>query len=704
MAERFDTTGFFWDDYVAPRVPVEKIKREPPDAVWLREDYLPGLEEARAYQWDLLTDNELADAYQARDRFVWDTEFYPNYALIGFKSITSGKIVKFEFHEGETCPLREKLIWILTHFTLIGFNDNAFDIPMTHAVLAGHSTEMLMRMVSEIISGGELHQGLKPQEFYRHYRLKPKIKIDNIDVIELTPLGPSLKICSGRLHMPRMADLPYPAGKRLSEDQITILRHYWVNDLDNTLGLYQSHKAAIELREVLTVEYGVDVRSKSDPQIAESVIRTEIRHATGSHPERAVIIPGRKFRYYAPQYLNFASENMRWVLDFIKQQDFVIDDRGGPLMPPALEKLDVPIGNATYRMGIGGLHSQEKHTVHFADDSYEITDNDVTSYYPSLMINQGMYPPNVGPIFLSVFKRLYDRRIAAKRAGDKKTAETLKIVLNGTFGKTGERGGYSVVYYPEMMIQVTVTGQLSLLLLIEMFEMNGIQVISANTDGVTVKCHRSKLDLKQQIIDQWQATTGLELESTPYKAVYSRDINNYLAIKPDGSAKAVGAYRATLGIYPLKWNPTCDVCAEAVIKFLATGAPIEQSIRQEKDFRKFVEVRAVRGGACKDGVYLGKAIRWYYALGVEDEIINAKNGHIVPRSKGARPCMVLPSSIPDDIDWQYYIERALGILEDVSQPPKKKEKITVAHETAKLPQLPPPNKAQRLERQTQAGS
>jgi DNA polymerase elongation subunit (family B) len=317
------------------------------------------------------------------------------------------------------------------------------------------------------------------------------------------------------------------------------------------------------------------------------------------------------------------------------------------------------------------------------------------------MIQQGMYPPQIGPVFIQVFKQFYDRRIDAKRQsqlllkssvpadillGKKlaKDAETLKIVLNGTFGKTGEKGGRAIMYYPEMMIQVTLSGQLSLLMLIEWFEMNGIEAISANTDGVTVKCHRSKLELKNEIIRHWEKVTGLGMESVTYKAIYSRDVNNYIAIynEPKGldkdatpfrHAKAIGAYRNTTDVYPMKWNPVTDVCKEALIEYLATGKPVDEYVRGCTDFRKFLEVRRVAGGAVKEGEYLGKAIRWYYAVNENGEIINAKNGHVVPRSQGAKPCMTMPDELPEDIDHDFYVKRALSMLEDF-QPKVKKEK------------------------------
>lgn len=685
---RWDLTGLFWDDYVEPKVPVEKVKRTPPDPVWLADDYLPDLEQARAYKFDLMTDAEIMQAHARRDRLIWDTEFYPNYALLGFKNANTNQIAKFEFRSGEQLPDRDKFLWILRNFTVVGFNDTTFDIPMAVATIAGFSTEKLMGCVNDLINGGPFENGMRPQEFYKAHGLSP-FYVDNIDLIELTPLGPGLKTCAGRLHSPRMADLPYPAGKTLTPEQIEILRWYWVNDLDNTHLLYNKHATALELREILTKEYGTDVRSKSDPQIAEAVIRSEIKRLTGrAYHTKAKIEPGRWFRYKAPDYLKYTSPTMQWVLAFIKHQKFYIDGYGSPIMPEDLQGLDINIGNSTYRMGIGGLHSKEKRAIHWADDKYELTDNDVTSYYPSLIIQQGMYPPNVGPVFLDVFKRIYHRRINAKHSGDKATAETLKIVLNGTFGKTGERGGHSVVYYPEMMIQVTLSGQLALLLLIEQLELAGIEVISANTDGIVVKCPRDRTLLKQDIIQWWERTTGLELETKTYKAVYSRDVNNYIALyeKPDAKedsgfkhAKAIGAYRKTLDVYPLKWNPTCDICSEAAVVYLATGVPVEETIATCTDVRKFIEVRLVRGGACKDGVYYGKAIRWYYAKGVEDEIINASNGHSVPRSKGAKACMILPSSIPDDLDFDYYVQRTYDILESF-QPKQPKGKKAVENQ------------------------
>ena len=48
----------------------------------------------------------------------------------------------------------------------------------------------------------------------------------------------------------------------------------------------------------------------------------------------------------------------------------------------------------------------------------------------------------------------------------KTTSDTLKICVNGSFGKLGSK--FSFLYAPELLIQTTMTGQLALLMLIEM--------------------------------------------------------------------------------------------------------------------------------------------------------------------------------------------------------------------------------------------
>ena len=239
-----------------------------------------------------------------------------------------------------------------------------------------------------------------------------------------------------------------------------------------------------------------------------------------------------------------------------------------------------------------------------------------------------------------------------------------KLSINGSFGKLGSM--WSKLYSPHLLIQTTLTGQLSLLMLIERLETLGVEVVSANTDGVALKIPRAMQMLTQQEILGWEEDTGFETEETAYRSLHSRDVNNYVAIKPDSETKLKGAF-APPG---LQKNPTNQICVEAMIAFLKDFTPIEQTVRGCADIRKFVTIRQVNGGAIDQaGAYLGKAVRWYYAKGVTGPLRYKLNNYTVARSEGARAVMDLPERLPDDIDYEWYINETKSILGDVGIDP-----------------------------------
>ncbi|WBF77017.1 DNA polymerase I [Septimatrevirus PSV34] len=228
-----------------------------------------------------------------------------------------------------------------------------------------------------------------------------------------------------------------------------------------------------------------------------------------------------------------------------------------------------------------------------------MADNDVESFYPRTILNQRLCPPHLGEAFLTVYEKIVNTRIhpkaeaaKAKKAGDraaakkwKTIADSLKITINGSFGKLGNK--YSTLYAPQLMLQVTITGQLVLLMLIEALEQIGIEVISGNTDGIISKYHKSRHDEVRALIAAWEEWTGYKTEETRYKAVFSRDVNSYVAIKEDGGdpearfldeqlgAKTKGAYceRGSALNSILSKNPETLICSDAVVRFLVDGTP-----------------------------------------------------------------------------------------------------------------------------------
>jgi hypothetical protein len=589
---------------------------------------------------------------------VADTECYPNYWSIQLREVHGQRRTRvFERMPGH--PLDVAGVHrIMRNFTLVGFNLIGYDSPMIAFALSGATNGQLKAASDDIIKGG-----LKFWQFRDKYGVELPEYVDAVDVMEVSPGSPqkpSLKLYGGRLHSRKMQDLPFEPDKELTHNEIEQLRTYGLNDLELTRDLFLELWPQIQLRTEMSRKYKIDLRSKSDAQVAEAVMKVEIERRTGKKVYRPDP-QGRKFSYSAPDYIHFELPQLQALQKTFCGATFFCT-AGGQLMPPqALEKgIPFEVGSLQYKAGIGGLHSQEKSVNWRSDDEHVIVDRDVGSYYPSLILSSGIYPKNLGPVFLDVYREIYTTRMAAKRAGDKDKSETLKIALNGVFGKLGS--SFSALFSPDLMIHVTLTGQLAILTLIERIEQAGMRVISANTDGVVTWVPRARRAEFTRIVDEWELDCPFATEETEYVSLYSRDINGYFAIKPDGTVKRKGLFAecgpGLPGAAGMKKTP-------AVIAQLKDGVPIEKTILACRDIRKFVIVRRVVGGAERDGEFVGKAIRYYWAVGETGTINYMTNGNKVPRTESALPCMELPDELPDDIDYSRYVREATSILEEI---------------------------------------
>ncbi|WCF59038.1 DNA polymerase [Pseudomonas phage UF_RH5] len=646
---------------------------------------------------EFMSDEELT-ALPAGSVFVFDVETYVNFFYVAFKSLDNGKFVAFERSpDHDFNPT--KLLWMLWRFCIVGFNSRNYDLPMIELAARGASCAKLKEASDFIIKSGPNYgtEKVTPFAFEKKYGVQIG-RYNHIDLIEVAPLQGSLKLYAGRLHCERMQDLPFPEDHVLTQEDAEIVRPYCCNDLSNTELLFNELAPELKLRAEMSEEYGVDLRSKSDAQVAEAVINSELQKVLGYYPKKPTLSADTVLVYDVPDFVCYQTTQLREMLEVVRNARFYLDGLGSPIMPPELEKLKVTIGGSTYKLGMGGLHSTEKKTAHYATDEIILADNDVESFYPRTILNQRLCPPHLGEAFLTVYEKIVNTRIhakaeaaKAKKAGDraaakkwKTVADSLKITINGSFGKLGNK--YSTLYAPQLMLQVTITGQLVLLMLIEALEQIGIEVISGNTDGIISKYHKSRHDEVRALIAAWEEWTGYKTEETRYKAVFSRDVNSYVAIKEDGGdpearfldeqlgAKTKGAYceRGSALNSILSKNPETLICSDAVVRFLVDGTPVEKTIKECRDFRRFVAVKNVRGGGEKNGRYLGKVVRWYYPKNEAGYIAYVSSGNKVGKTDGARPVMDLPTEFPDDINYDWYINEAVEMLYDCGRLKKAK--------------------------------
>ena len=602
----------------------------------------------------------------AGEKFIFDVESYINYFLVAFKHCETGKVCIVE--DSPEVDLNVDVLSYMIHkFLIIGFNSNNYDMPIIAlAIMRGLNCAELKQITNRIICGEQ------PRKILQEYEAWTPT-CNHVDVIEIPPAQGSLKKFAAMLHCKKMQELPYPHDKQLTRDEAYNVMLYCVNDLDNTKLIYDELAVELALREHLGKQYNQDLRSKSDPQIAETVIRSEVAKVNGKFSKPTKFDAGSIFYYEPPAFLEFQTPLLQRALRDIAEMQFEVAE-SGYVIAKELDGLELPIGSTIYKMGKGGLHSKEKSISYKANDDWLIVDDDVASYYPRLILNSGLFPENMGEAFLTVYNALVESRLVDKKAKRYSDAESKKVVVNGTFGKLSNP--YSAMYAPNMLIHVTVTGQLALLMLIEALELVGIKVISANTDGLIKYVHKDQYPLMRRIVKEWEIQTGLETEETKYAALYSRDINNYVAVKlPDEKGvvkvKAKGAYfdpryeQDKTSIYRFKKNPQNTICLKAIYALLVDGTPIEKTITECREIHHFVTVRTVNGGAYKDGYYLGKVVRWYYATGQKGDINYILSNNKVPDSDGAKPLLDLPDEFPTDIDYARYIAITTTMLENI---------------------------------------
>ncbi len=613
---------------------------------------------------EFLTDSELV-ANVGGTLFL-NVESYPNYFLVTFKLHTQNKFIQLECGQGKSFN-PQFLSWLMYNYRTVGFNSNNYDLMLIWLAYKIQDTSILKDATNDLIL-----RDMRPFELKKEYAFRT-YTTPHIDLIEVAPLKGSLKLYGARLHTQSIQDQPFDINADLTEFEIGELKKFNCKQLDITEELFNFMKERLDLRESLGSEYREYLMSKSDAQIAEVILSKEVAALNGKASEKPQVEPGTVYRYSIPAYIQYQTPALIQLLDKVRVAKFIVQPSGKIAIPEELTGA-VRINKGLYRIGIGGLHSSEECVAYKSTDSVQIVDRDVASYYPRLITTLRLYPHSCGPNFLVAFEKIIETRLHAKKNKIFSRDKGLKIVINGTSGKLSDI--WSLFYSPDNTIQMTVSGQLALLMWIEMLELAGIEVISANTDGIVMLVSKDKEDTLKQVTEYWEKISGFTTEETRYKSYHARDVNAYFAVKLDGSVKVKGEHSevGSQSGTQLDTNPTALIIADAIKNLLSKNIPIEETILNCKNFTRFIVVRSAKApGAHKNGHYLGRVIRWYWAKNETGCIQTVAHNSKVAKSDGGRPCMDLPVEFPTDIDYKKYIDETTEALYDIGYLSRSKQ-------------------------------
>lgn len=520
------------------------------------------------------------------DIYSFDVEIFPNF----FSAVFSNVDEDFDEHifliYGERDD-REKLREFVNKKTLVGYNSLHFDNVMLNAVLEGYSLQQLYLLAQDIMSE-------EPSKTVWELRRKTTIykSIDLMAMYAFDVKGISLKQVSILLKWHKVQEYDQPFDKPVEPHQVQTLLQYNINDVLVTKQLYLESLKLIRERQESSKLYKIDLVSASDSKIGNLILEKLYSQKTNQHPNNFKLL--RTPRDIVPlkdcisSVISFQSNTLSSLLSKLKGT--TLYSTNGFSFKEMVEFED-----KIYDMGVGGLHSRDEPAKFESDDYQEIIDADVSSFYPYIMLNNKIKPAHLSDEFVSILEMITLDRIKAKENDEDAKALILKITINSIFGKLGFSDYW--LYDPKAFYSVTLNGQLYLLMLIEHLTLNGIEVISANTDGIV--CRVEDRETYERACYDWQKLTQFKLEFASYEMYARKDVNNYIALKKDAELQANGEYLEKdvkkKGIFenrvllnkPGGPGYTIPIIPQALDNYFLYGLPVAETVKNSQSIYDF---------------------------------------------------------------------------------------------------------------------
>jgi hypothetical protein len=489
-----------------------------------------------------------------------------------------------------------------------------------------------------------------------------------------------------------LEEMPIPHWT-LIEDEATAnsIISYCINDILSTKEFYnvtigktdnKLYKGVdkISLRKDVESQFGFRCINFSDVKIGDEIMKSDYIRNSGLHfQDIKNSIPSTiklfNFGDCFPKYVNFKSKELSEFIDKLK--DIVVDLNNK-------QDFKFEFGASKYTFAKGGLHSNDDPRIITPKNNDILRDADVGSMYPNAIRKRRLYPSHLGEKWLEGYERVIKNRLDAKsrfkETKDKKYKaidEAYKLALNGgSFGKTNQAMSWQ--FDPFVTMCVTIGCQIDLLMLIEMLEMSGIRVMSANTDGIVCLFRKDQEDKYNEICKKWEVIVGNNdmgnLEYVDYKLYAQTSVNDYIAIKTDGTPKHKGDFMVD---FELHKNKSARIVPLALEAFYSKGINPRTFILNHENIFDFCLASKSIGSwhlehrGFSDGVYYSnnlQKINRYYISNHGGKLIKCnEDGREIQEDAGKWVCTIYnkheSKNIKEyDINFDYYIKRVYEII------------------------------------------
>lgn len=515
---------------------------------------------------------------------------------------------------------------------------------------------------------------------------------------------------------------------------INDIMHYNLNDVFIVCEMIRLYIDEVRLRYNISKAYGVDVLSSSRSNIADNLFIKFYSEFSGLAESqwrgRKTERTAMSFKRVIFPFIKFQTPELQELLEEMKK--ITIYSIGKKALKEIAPKypnfkhlktnndsgwFEVKINNLLYTIATGGLHSQdiprelrsklvyidspstgdntEVNTSiwdRITDNSYILVHWDISSFYPSIMDVYRIAPAHLNEaVFAKLIHWLKETRVTAKHSKEEYIdgipkdvlAQVLKIVINSIYGKLGfEKGD---ICDRLAVLKVTINGQLMIMMLCESLELAGIEVLSANTDGIVVKLHKRNKAKFEKIAEEWKRLTKLDADSEEYKCYINRDINNYVIEEINGKISYKGALNPTMYAVDLQKGYDMPIVAQAVVDYFLKDKPVLETLYECRNILDFCKTQNVgrqfhvEFTVGNKRELLQRNVRFYVTN--KGGIIEKVNDNSGDRSGLCAGKQVTILNTLDDmrieyrnINYSYYYQEALKIIDPIklSISPKQK--------------------------------
>lgn len=441
--------------------------------------------------------------------------------------------IVFKNHERETVKIYhntfEGILEFITGKTLVGFNNYFYDDHILTAMINQWTPYQIKQLNDRIISGEKLkniHPAIVSLDCYQE-----------IDVSR-----PGLKKIEANFgKMIKESSVDFTIDRKLTEEELQEAIEYCEYDVDMTIEVFEQR-----LKSYFEPKMQILDMKKTLPEKAYRWNNTTISANT------LLDKPLTKW-----SQIRTPEEMLDMVPDEVREL-WLTKDKGSI----TTQEFDNDI-----QWGFGGIHSQHRTRTHFTN----VHNLDVASLYPSIICNY-----DILGMATKLYNEIREERIRIKHT-DKQRQLALKLVLNSVYGLL--KNQYSMLNNPKASTTVCAIGQSLLYDLTKRLSAT-CTIVQMNTDGVAFLPHG---DEYKEVWKQWEKDWGLDLEEDIFTTFIQRDVNNYIAVTPDGDIKTKGGDCNNYKYDAYFKNNNTRIVDIAIVDYLIHGKDVLETLIENTD-------------------------------------------------------------------------------------------------------------------------